>query len=316
VNLEEFQHLPTDEVARLVREAGSRVCVFPINGTRRWFLLEHSPQPKEDFLQTYFDVTGQRHIELYRLLFDHGLDTLLTPVFGPDLLEDRGEEYMRVAVEGLTRLATHPDFLGFYHAYGVRVRFYGDHRKFFGPTPYAHLSDMFDEATSQTLTHNRHRLFFGVCAHDATETIAELGIRYYLEHNCTPDKHTLVKMYYGEHVDPVNLFIGFDKFAAFDMPLLATGREDLYFTVTPSPYLTKQQLRSILYDHLYTRHGDEPDYSTLEAESWALMRNFYQANMTRTSGVGIKRAGIWYPLPQIELPAGFGLANSDIFANR
>ncbi len=306
MNVEEFRHLPTTQVARLVREAGPKVCVFPINGTRRWFMLEHQPRPEENSLLTYLDVTGRRHIELYRMLFDHGVDTLLTPVFGPDLLE-RGENYLRLAAAGLSRLATHRDFLDFYAAYNVRVRFYGDYHQFFDPTPYAYLADLFDRLAVQTAVHNQYRLFFGVCAQDATETVARLAVRYHAEHGRIPDKRTLVELYYGEYVGPVDFFIGFDKFCVFDMPLIATGNEDLYFTVSPSPYLTEQQLRDILYDHLYARRGKEPDYLHMDSQAWALMKEFYQANMGQTLGVGARQnAGeFWYPLPQVVLPTSW-----------
>ena len=118
---------------------------------------------------------------------------------------------------------------------------------------------------------------------------------------CIPDKRTLVELYYGEYVEPVDLFIGFSKFRAFDMPLLTTGTEDLYFTVSPSPYLTERQLRDILYDHLFTRPGDL-DYSAMDGDDWARMNGFYRANLGNTLGVGIKRGEVWYPLPQVELP--------------
>ena len=252
----------------------------------------------------YLDIAGKRHVELYQLLFDHGLDTLLTPVFGPDLLE-RGETYLKAAANGMARLATHPDFTDFYRAYGVRVRFYGDYRRFFAGTPYAFLSDLFDEATAQTMTHNRCRLFIGVCANDAAETLVRLSIGYHAEHGQAPDKRALVELYYGEYVPPVDLFIGFDKFCTFDMPLVANGNEDLYFTVSPSPYLAARQLRAILYDHLYTRRVEEPDYATLPPEDWALMREFYRANREKTQGVGVLRGDIWYPLPQVKFPDGF-----------
>jgi adenosine tuberculosinyltransferase len=296
--------LPTTEIARLVRAAGPKVCVFPINGTRRWFVLEHALQSGQDPMSAYLDITGKRHVELYQLLFDHGLDTLLTPVFGPDLLS-RGEMYMEVAAVGMARLATHPDFTNFYRTYGVRVRFYGDHRQFFAGTPYAFLSDLFDEATAQTMSHTRCRLFIGVCANDAAETIARLSVDYHAEHGHAPDRQTLVESYYGEYVPPVDLFIGFDKFSAFDMPLLATGGEDLYFTASPSPYLTAQGLRAILYDHLYLRPSEEPDYATMPAEDWSLMRNFYHTNREKALGVGTLRGGVWYPLPQVTFPDGF-----------
>ena len=306
VDLETFQSLPTTDVARLVRATGPKVCVFPINGTRRWFVLEHWDAREGDFSAPYLDVIAGRHIELYKLLFDHGVDTLLTPTFGPDIME-RGKDYVQMAVEGLSRLATHADFLAFYQDYDVRVRFYGDYRKFLDPTPYAYVSGLFDEAMERTAANNRYRLFLGLFAHDATETIANLAVRYHAEHGRVPDKHTLVELYYGEYVEPVDMFIGFDKFCAFDMPLVAMGNEDLYFTVSPSPYLTQHQLRGILYDHLYNRRGGEPDYTLMQPDDWALMKDFYRANSERTLGVGAKqkRGGFWYPLPQVELPAGF-----------
>jgi tuberculosinol/isotuberculosinol synthase len=119
-----------------------------------------------------------------------------------------------------------------------------------------------------------------------------------------PDKRTLVELYYGEYVERADLFIGFDRFTVFDMPLIATGEEDLYFTVCPSLYLSEGQLRGILYDHVYARRGGEPDYSAMSAQDWAYMREFYRANMARTMGVGVKQepSGIWYPLPQVEMP--------------
>jgi len=300
-----FQSLSAAEVAAMVRAAGTKVCVFPINGTRRWFLLEHLPKAGEDPMSRYLNVVGQRHIELYQMLFDHGLDTLLAPVFGPDLSE-RGDDYMRIAAEGLARLATNSDFLEFYRTYRVRVRFYGDYRTFFGATPYAYLSDLFDETTSRTMQHDYCRLFFGVCAQEAVGITAELAVGYYIQHGHAPDKRTLIRLYYGEPVGSVDLFIGFDKLCVFDMPLLATGDEDLYFTVSPSPYLTERQLRGILYDHLFARRGGEPDLEAVGPDGWAWMKAFYQANSERTLGVGRRGpGGFWYPLPQVELPSEF-----------
>ncbi|HDQ71993.1 MAG TPA: diterpene synthase [Chloroflexi bacterium] len=305
MDLETFLYLPTIEVAHLVRQAGPKVCVFPINGTRRWFMLEYPDLARENFSEAYLEINTQRPIELYKLLFDHGVDTLLTPIFGPDLLE-RGEAYVAMVAEGMARLGTHPDFLDFYRDYDVRVRFYGDYRKFLEPTPYGYVSSVFEETVEQTRSHDRHRLFFGAFAHDAAETLAQLSVSYYQEHGRIPDKRALVTLYYGEYVPPVDFFIGFDKFSAFDMPLVSTGEEDLYFTVAPSPYLTVQQLRRILHDHIYVRPEADVDYSDLTPEDWSLMRDFYRANLGHTQGIGARKnpAGFWYPLPQVKLPEG------------
>ncbi len=303
MNRETFLNLPTEEIAHLVREAGPKVCVFPINGTRRWFILEHPTDSVGDAERSYLDAATERHIELYKLFFDHGVDTLLTPIFGPDLLE-RGEAYVRMAVEGMARLGTHSSFLGFYESYEVRVRFYGDYRDYLGETSGDYLADIFGETTRRTLPHRQHRLFFGVFAHDAAETIARIAVDFYQKRGRVLDKRDLLESYYGEYVAPVDFFIGFDKFSAFDMPLVSTGEEDLYFAVAPSPYLTARQLRIILYDHIYVRPEDETNYSDLTAEDQRLMHEFYQANLGKTQGVGARRnhAGFWYPLPQVELP--------------
>jgi tuberculosinol/isotuberculosinol synthase len=266
-------------------------------------VLEHPPDDSEALADSYVELASRRHVELYELFFDHGVDTLLTPIFGPDLLE-RGDDYVRMAADGMARLGTRSDFLDFYDAYKVRVRFYGDYRRFLDPMPHSGLSQVFDATTARTLSHDRHRLFFGVFAHDAAETIADLSVEYHEKHGRVPDKRALVELYYGEHVTPVDLFIGFDKFSAFDMPLVSTGEEDLYFTVAPSPYLTERQLRIILYDHMYLRPEQATDYSDFTPQDWALMREFYEANLDKTQGVGMRvtPASFWYPLPQVELP--------------
>ena len=301
-----FRDLPDDAFARLVKDMGCQVCVFPINGTRRWFMLEHWDDTSQDFWAQYMDTALRNHIDLYRLIFDHGIQYLLTPIFGPDILE-RGEEYMAMASPGMAHLVEHPDALNFYDEYEIRVSFYGEYRRYLEPTPYAHLCDIFDSIAERTAHHEGHRLLYGVFGNDATQTIAELSVAYYLEHGEIPDRQTLIELYYGEMIPPVDLFIGFEKLAAFDMPLVATGSEDLYFMVSPSSYLNRTQLRRLLYDHLFARRWDDLDYQNLTEEDWAQLREFYHANQGSTLGVGAlhKRLGLWYLLPQVQLTGGF-----------
>ena len=300
---EEFQNLSTAEVAELVRRGGPKVCVFPINGTRRWFMLEYPELARENFVETYLRISGQRHIELYKLFFDHGVDTLVTPIFGPDLLE-RGEEYKTLLEQGLLWFARNEDFLDFYTTYDVRVHIYGDIDRYLKGTSYEEALDAYDEVARRTVSHERYRLFFGVCAHDATETVARFGARFQQEQGRPPNRREIVADYYGEYVEPVDLFIGFaDRPAAFDMPLIATGSEGLYFTVSPSPYLDAHTLRAILYDHMYARRVDDADYDALSAEEWRTMADFYARNRHHVLGLGRRQGSgsFWYPLPQVEL---------------
>jgi tuberculosinol/isotuberculosinol synthase len=302
IDIDTFLEMPTSDIAALVRDNGPKVCVFPINGTRRWFLLEYPDLARENYIQSYLDINAKRHLELYRLFFDHGIETLLTPVFGPDLLE-RNETYNELLKKGLVIFAEDRGLLAFYEAYDVRVRVYGDADRYLNNTIYADALDTYECLTQQTRHHDRHRLFFGVCAHDAAETIARIGHRFYQEHNRVPSKREIVEAYYGEWVGSVDLFIGTDRLAAFDMPLISTGDEDLYFTVAPSPYMDARTLRAILYDHMYVRRIDDTGYSKLSASDWQTLREFYWRNRHSVLGLGRQDPSgrFWYPLPQVDL---------------
>lgn len=301
IDLQTFLQLPQAEFSALVAESGPLVAVFPINGTRRWYLLKCLAGEFDAQRQSYLQVMEERHIAMYRLFFEQGVHTLLTPIFGPDLL-DRGDDYLRLSIEGIARLVSEPHFLNFYDQFQVRVRFYGDYRRFLEATPYAWLIERIDEISQRTAGHTRNRLFFGMFANDPSEQLAAFGAQYFQQHQQLPNRDTLVRLYYGEYVDPVSFFIGFDRLSAFDMPLLATGSEDLYFTVSPSLELTARQLREILYDHLYLRKTPEPDYETLPTEALTWMANFYSENKERTLGVGRLVGGIWYPQPGLTWP--------------
>ena len=103
IDLQEFLELPDEQIAHLVQASGPKVCVFTINGTRRWFVLEHADDMQGDPIEAYMDIAAQNHIGLYKLFFSHGINTLVTPAFGPDLLL-RGDEYIqRVVAEGLAK---------------------------------------------------------------------------------------------------------------------------------------------------------------------------------------------------------------------
>jgi tuberculosinol/isotuberculosinol synthase len=303
VDILTFDQLSTSEITRLVQEAGCKVCVFPINGTRRWFMLEYPHEALHNFVDAYLSIAGQRHLELYRLFFDHGLHTLLTPIFGPDILE-RDSDYQPIIERGLLWFAQNPDFLAFYDEYDVRVRVYGDVYGTLQDTPYAHAIEVFEGLAERTASHSTRRLFFGIGAHDSAERIARIGADYHRLHGGFPDKRTIIESYFGEYVEPVDFFVGFDRPAVYDMPLVSTGEEDLYFTVSPSPYMDAETLRAILYDHLYARRVSET-YSDFAPEDWQTLTLFYRQNRHHVLGIGRQwaRGGLWYPLPQVELPS-------------
>lgn len=295
IPFERFLHLPAGEVAALVKATGQKVVVFPVNGTRRWFMLEHADEIGSDFFSTYMDVSIRSHVQLCAMLFDHGIHTILAPVFGRELMR-RGDEYtQRVGMDGLVHTATDPAYRNFFEKYNVRVRFYGDYRDVLKGTQFEYVLGSLYEVMEATKDNAAFNLYFGVFADEATETIARLSVEHYLAHNAIPDKGALIRKYYGEDLPPVSLFIGFDKFSVFDMPLLGNGEEDLYFSVSPSPYMTERQLRAILYDHIYVRPAPEPDYTQMSADELDWLREYYRANKDFAFGVGKLKSSLWFP---------------------
>jgi adenosine tuberculosinyltransferase len=259
--------------------------------------MEYGKQKFEDPIAAYTDIVIKRHIELYKLFFDHGIETLVTPVIGSEVLDTRDDYMEKIGAEGLTSIATRQDFLSFYNEYDIRVRFYGDYKRALNNRPYTDIIGLFNDLTQKTLKNERYRLFFGVFADDrkADEAVARSAIEHFRSKGEAPDRRTIVEAYYGEYVEKADIFIGFDRLAVFDYPLLRWGGEDLYFTITPSLYMTDRQLRFILYDHLYTRRVDEPDYLSFEPGALEQLKSFYTANQDIVLGTGKLNSNIWYP---------------------
>jgi len=290
---DDFLGLAVEEVADIVRASGTKVCVFPFNGTRRWFLLEHGGSER-----SYIEATSEAYIQLYQMLFEHGIETVVAPVFGSEILK-RGKAYMKQIGTSMTLLAEGSDFMDFYRQYNVRVHFYGEYRREFHNTEYDYITDLFDKSTAETAANKAHSIFYGVFANDATQSIADLAIKYHKDHHQAPSRGELVEMYYGEYLEKADLFIGFGKFKAFDYPMLNLGKESLYFTAAPSLFMTETLLKEILYDHIYLRPLSEPDYSTMAKDDLAAMQKFYATNRALVFGIGEMRGGVWYSKTKI-----------------
>ena len=304
---EEFLNLPVEEIRELIQEKGGMVSVCPINGTRRWYQLEYPPDDSiADPIWDYIEVSARAHIDLCKLFFNLGLETLVTPIFDSVML-GRNAEYARLAADGLMHMVEGEEFNRFYDEYDVRVRFYGHYEDCFRGTLLEPLGDKFAELTERTRHHNSYRLFFGICSAEEASIIITETVKFYEAFGRQPTQEELIARFYGEAVKPADIFIGFGKFSIFSIPLLSAGDEDYYFTVSPSLYLTEEQLRDIVYDRLFGRRGDNVSYGTMSPEDQRLMRRFYHMNIGNTLGVGDKQVHghYWYPLPQVVFPEEF-----------
>jgi len=288
LSLPEFLQLPTEQVAELVR---GLTVGFPIDGTRRWFLL-HYPQVWD--VEQYKALTARRYVEEYAMLFDHGVETLLIPAFGGELLS-RGEEYVREMMEGLTRLAQHPTFVDFYREYNVRVRFYGDWRRQVKGLPGAEaLVEAIENCAAARHTGPR-RIFYGLWADDILVSIVDDLARSRHE-PLEFTREAIVTRYYGEYVKPTDIYIGFGRPCVFDVPMLVTSQTDLYYTVAPSLDLDARLFRMIVWDHLVGRWTQQ-SWDGLTEKDLKALRAFYAIHHDVVLGLGEVDpiTGVWQP---------------------
>lgn len=286
--LDEFLQLPTPQVAELIRG----LCVgFPIDGTRRWFLL-HYPQVWD--MEQYKEASGRRYVEEFAMLFEHGVETILVPAFGGELLS-RGPEYVREMMEGMTRFAQHPTFAQFYREYNVRVRFYGDWRRQVKGLPgEQELVAALDGCPATRHTGPR-RIFYGLWAEDLLVSIVDDLARSRSE-PVEFTREAIITRYYGEYVKPTDIYIGFGRPIVYDVPMLVTSQTDLYYTVVPSLDLDARLFRMIVWDHLVGRWTQQEWDGVSERDLQAL-RAFYKAHHETVLGLGEvdPATGIWQP---------------------
>lgn len=308
-----FQNLSTPEVAAIVRERGPRTVVFAMGGTKRWFMLNYLdgwPTDTSSYWQGYLIHGGERFLKIMQMFFDHGLRTLFTHAIVPGQIEGQDEGYPPLLLTtGLERFAGTPEFLRFYGEYRVRVRFFGNYRQILESSQYRGTLALFDEVVERTRSNDRHRLYWGFnSGEDQITPILELAAHYYRDHGQAPTRERVVELYYGEPVEPVDIFISFNRPKTADlMPPLLEGQADLYFTVGLSLDFSQPQLRSILYDHLYARRGRHRDYGTLPSSAFSEMQAFYRLNQKEIIGIGrrYEPGAIWHPMPQVRLPPGW-----------
>jgi tuberculosinol/isotuberculosinol synthase len=181
---------------------------------------------------------------------------------------------------------------------GLRLRFYGDHEEVLDTPAFRPMLQACAEITAATDSGDDPLLLIGLFADAPYPKIARLSVEFAQKHGRPPDRRELIEAYYGLPVPDLSLYLGFAQPALFDVPLITTGLEDLYATLTPSPELTERQLREILYDHLITRRTPDPDYESLSEEARDRLAEYNDRYRGQTLGVGRidPVTGIWTPV--------------------
>jgi hypothetical protein len=253
ITLPEWLELEDDRIAQTISSRVSTVVVYQ-NGTRRWFLSQYRNW------DDYIHITSAVQREFAQLFFNHGIQTLVLPLLGYDLLK-RGPEYVDLVVgQGLLELAAN-SYLEWYHQTQIQVSFYGNWSTYFAQTGYEKINGLLDEVMTATQHYRKHKLLFGIFADEGLDRITALA-------KDTNNGDELLRAYYGQSIGPVDLIIGAGQPAIWDIPLLNINKANLYFLQAPTFCLNKDTLRQILYDCLYTRINDDQIYDDLTPGDW------------------------------------------------
>lgn len=266
---------------------------WPFNGTRRWYLLHRRANPDaNDYMKTLIRRQAQQH----SLVFAHGVSVIAAPGFGSELLQ-RGPDYTRYVLGGLLQLADDEVYREMF-ARGVRLRFYGDYEETLDTPTFRPMLRACADLTIATESGDGPLLMIGLFADAPYPTLARMSVEFARQYERSPNRQELIEAYYGSPIPDLGLYLGFAQPALFDVPLLATGQEDLYATLTPSPSLTEKQLREILYDHLITRRVPEADYGKLSNKAVAALAEYNEHYHGATLGIGRidPLTGVWTPV--------------------
>ncbi|MCL4297588.1 MAG: hypothetical protein KJ077_17745 [Anaerolineae bacterium] len=250
--LSEWLQLDNQVIAPIVSQKISTTVIY-LNGTRRWFLSQSKNWAD------YVKLTGAAHRQLCQLFYNHGIQTLIQPLMGYDLL-DRGPDYLRMAVEqGLAELIT-PAYLNWYRQAQIRVTFYGNWLDTLNELGFNEIVNSL-KLIAETSRYNKHKLLFGAFADEGLDNIVKMA-------KDANHGEELLSRYYGQPVGPVDLILGSGQPAIWDLPLLNINKASLYFFQAPTFCLSQEILRQVLYDHLYQRINDDELYDNLTTRMW------------------------------------------------
>ena len=301
MELDDFNKLDLSHLQALVRQHGQKTCVFWLNGTRRWMLVEQLKRGSEavDASQFYVHVAAEQIIRILRLLYAAGIHTVIIPAIKLSNL-DRGLDYVdNYFLQLVDVLAESAEFRALLEAFDVRARYYGEMELVIATERTERFRKSAQTVQDYTAKHTGARLFFGFCVTDSANAgliaIKRMGEGVEIDSLTRKD---IVTAYYGDWIENIHFSIGYGRMSVHSTPFLMRGTS-LYFTLAPSFYFDEAALRAILYDHLYARKIDDIDYSSFDRDAWLQLDAFYKSNAHKVLGVGQQGGGgrLWNPVP-------------------
>ena len=272
--------------------------IFVADGNRRLVMTQTGLTPDSgDFYPAYVNIVTEAFRNNLEVFFQHGLHTLLFPLFGPSLLT-RTEKYRGYVMPELVRRLFKSDgWLSFYREQGVRIKAYGNLEILRRQCKDANLAETIKECEHMTSAYGNHRLFYGFFSTQAFDRVLIQQLQRFLrDRHREPDPSELAHLYYREPLRTADFFITSTRMGYLGaLPPFAYGKNTRMYTLTaPGVFaLNENTYRQILYDLLCLGPADSGPvlYDTLPADIDSLA-GFYQHHQNRVMGTG-KKIGKW-----------------------
>lgn len=291
---EEFLHQPTEEIRKIVgRKNRPYTGIFIADGNRRLVMAETGLMPQEEsFYDSYVKIFTELFRENLSVFFEHGLNTLVFPLFGPSFLE-RDDMFRQQVVPELVRiLFTDKKWLSFYDEYGIRVRTYGNVERLNWEYPEAGLEEVVKDGASHTADHPRHTIYYGFFSDCVFDGLFVSAVHRFMEtHRREPTRQEWVQLYYGEPLCTADFLItstGLGYLGA--LPPLLYGKDTLLYTlVAPAIFaLNERTFREILYDMLFENNGAGNGHARASRNDIGELKSYYRKNQHKVLGISKK----------------------------
>jgi len=267
IGREEFLALGAPEVSHIVRlRERPKAGVFIADGNRRLVMCRTGLSPTSPgFYLQYARFFVDSLKESLSIFFDHALETLFFPLYGPSV-PSRARSFRDIVIPSVYRAVfLSPEWLQFFNEKGIRVKVYGDLSELDRVDPQGPvMAKGIRDTIEKTAMNTSHTLYFGFMAEPtAFSQLPSLIIAFYQQHHRTPTLPEMVQLYYGDPIPPVDFIIFSEKLSIRALPPFVSAQDiKAYYLPVPGFLgLNALNYKKILYDLLYMQPTESvPEY--------------------------------------------------------
>lgn len=274
--LEEFLKASMEDI----RKIAPATVIFNAGGTRRAAALAH----KND--KEYAEYSFLKMIENFDLFDQHGICHLFHTFLTEGNYKEKTKNYRENIEYWIKEWLMNKRALDIYAKSNWRMRLVGEES-------WPGLSGVDEQLRNATQSHTGLTLWITVASHPETRWQQLFQL---CSHTKINSREEAIRALFREDIPLANLFIGFVKptlYSSIAHPLII-GHLNCYWRTRPGYSLNQEELRTILYDHLYLRTPRHID-NTNAAKEIMKYRSAWES--PSILGRGVKLGPYWYPAP-------------------